>query len=152
MVVGGADGLVLLEEATAVLESSPSRLSLIQALVAHGGALRRAGKRGDASEVLLRALELADGAGASLLVAEARDELRTLGLRPRRAARSGASALTPSEQRVAELAAQGLSTPQLANRLYVSTKTVESHLTRIYRKLDISRRSELEDALAQSRG
>jgi hypothetical protein len=58
--------------------------------------------------------------------------------------------LTPSGQCVARLAAQGLSTPRLANRLYLSTKTVESHLTRIYRKLDISRRSELgEDMVTQ---
>jgi DNA-binding CsgD family transcriptional regulator len=150
--VGGNAGLALLEEATSVLERSPSRRSLMHAQVAYGRALRRAGQRTRATEVLLRALELADAAGAAPLVAEARDELRTLGLRPRRAARSGPSALTPSEERVARLAAEGLSTPQLANQLYVTTKTVESHLTSVYRKLDVSRRSELRDALRRKDG
>ncbi|HEV2813455.1 MAG TPA: helix-turn-helix transcriptional regulator, partial [Solirubrobacteraceae bacterium] len=70
-------------------------------------------------------------------------ELRAGGSRPRRAARSGTAALTPSERRVAKLAAAGLASADIAQRLFVSRKTVETHLQRCYRKLGIHSRREL---------
>ena len=81
------------------------------------------------------------------LTERARSELNALGRRPRRSARTGVAALTPSERRVAELAAAGLSTPDIAHRLYVTRKTVESHLGQAYRKLEIGGRGELAEAL-----
>ena len=66
----------------------------------------------------------------------------------RREALSGPESLTPSELRVAELAAAGHSNRDIAQTLYVTPKTVEVHLTSIYRKLGISTRATLADALA----
>ncbi len=144
---GGEEGLAMLTEATRRLQASPSRLELVHAQLQLGAALRRAGRRGEARDLLYRVLEEADRQGARPVAGRAREELRSLGLRPRRAARSGVSALTPSEQRVAALAAGGLSTREVAAELYLSTKTVENHLTRIYRKLEISGRGGLPAAL-----
>ncbi|MCW3003457.1 MAG: transcriptional regulator, LuxR family, partial [Conexibacter sp.] len=63
-------------------------------------------------------------------------------------AESGPAALTASERRVADLAAAGATTRQIATELAVSPKTVETHLTRAYRKLGVRSRPELPDALA----
>ena len=139
----------LLAEAVAVLETSPARLPRARAMVELGAAERAAGERERAQETLRAALELADETGAPRLVAEAREELRALGRRPRRAARSGVDALTPSERRVADLAAQGLSTPQIAHRLFITRKTVESHLGQAYRKLGVAGRAELAPILRE---
>ncbi|HJZ34783.1 MAG TPA: LuxR C-terminal-related transcriptional regulator, partial [Solirubrobacterales bacterium] len=139
----------LLREAVEVLSTSAARLPRARAALELGVAERAAGERDRAEETLRAALELADEIGAPALVAIAREELRALGLRPRRAARSGVDALTPSERRVADLAAQGLSTPQIAHRLFITRKTVESHLGQAYRKLGISGRPELAPALGE---
>lgn len=140
----------LLAEAVAVLKTSPARLPRARALLDLGAAERAAGERDRAQETLRAVLELADEIGAPGLVAEAREQLRALGRRPRRAARSGIDALTPSERRVADLAARGLSTPQIAHRLFITRKTVESHLGQAYRKLGVSGRAELAPLLDQS--
>jgi DNA-binding CsgD family transcriptional regulator len=145
--LGDDGGLDLLTEAVVVLDASPARLDRAHALAELGAALRRAGRRTDAKYALERALELADEMDAAPLVDRVRGELRGLGLRPRRGARTGPAALTPSERRVAELAAAGLSTPQIAHHLTVARKTVETHLARVYRKLDIRSRAELPDAM-----
>lgn len=141
----------LAAEAVAVLDTSPARLPRAHALLELGAAERAAGERERAQETLRTALELADEIGAPRLVTTAREELRALGRRPRRAARSGIDALTPSERRVAALAAQGLSTPQIAHRLFITRKTVESHLGQAYRKLGIAGRAELAPLLGQVR-
>ena len=86
--------------------------------------------------------------GASSLASWARSELYSAGSRPRREALSGPESLTPSELRVAELAAAGHSNRDIAQTLYVTPKTVEVHLTSIYRKLGISTRTELSASLA----
>ncbi|WP_460357783.1 response regulator transcription factor [Actinoallomurus acanthiterrae] len=70
------------------------------------------------------------------------------GARPRRAAITGRAALTPTEQRVADLAAAGHTNRQIAQALFVTGKTIETHLTRIYRKLQITDRAGLAAALA----
>jgi DNA-binding CsgD family transcriptional regulator len=70
-------------------------------------------------------------------------ELAASGVRMRRPALSGAEALTPSERRVAELAARGLSNPEIAQTLFVTRKTVEMHLGHVYAKLGVSGRDEL---------
>jgi DNA-binding CsgD family transcriptional regulator len=141
--------VALLAEAVTVLETSPARLPRARAQLELGIAERGAGERDRAEATLRAALELADEIGAPRIVADAREELRALGRRPRRAARTGVEALTPSERRVAELAAQGLSTPEVAHRLVITRKTVESHLGQAYRKLGIAGRAELGPILRE---
>ena len=136
-------GLPRLEEACALLETSPNRLEYTRALVDLGAALRRANRRNDAREPLRHALDLADRGGMRLLARRARDELRLTGARPRRAALSGLASLTPAEHRVAILAASGHTNREIAERLYVTMRTVETHLTHVFQKLDITSRSEL---------
>jgi DNA-binding CsgD family transcriptional regulator len=137
----------LLHQAVTVLEQSPSKLTLAHALVDLGTALRRSGQRADAQSVLRRGLELSDGMGAAPLAAEARLQLRATGARPRGAATTGAASLTPTERRVADLAAEGLTNPQIAQTLFVTTKTVQTHLANTYRKLGIHSRNALHPIL-----
>jgi DNA-binding CsgD family transcriptional regulator len=120
-------------------------------LVELGAALRRRHQRSAALESLSAGLELADRCGADRLVTRAREELQAAGFRPRRAARFGKAALTASELRVARRAAEGRSNEELAQELYVSTKTIETHLTKAYAKLGLSgrgARGRLAEALA----
>ncbi len=142
------EGIPRLEEAVRVLEGSTARLEHALALAALGATLRRARRPTDAREPLRRALELAEACGADGLVERARGELHATGVRPRAAARSGAGALTPSERRVAAMAAEGMSNRDIAEALYVTPKTVEIHLSSAYRKLGVRSRRELPGALA----
>jgi DNA-binding NarL/FixJ family response regulator len=144
---GGTDGIELLSESAAVLRESPAVLELARSLTELGGALRRAGRRASARELLAEALDLAARCGARPLAARARDELRATGARPRRELRRGVEALTPSELRVTRLAAEGRTNRQIAQELYVTLKTVEGHLARAYAKLGIAGRGELVEAL-----
>jgi DNA-binding NarL/FixJ family response regulator len=82
-----------------------------------------------------------------MLVERAHEELRIAGARPRRLAFSGLDALTASERRVAEMAAAGMTNRHIAQELFVTPKTVEQHLTAVFRKLDLTNRRELPDAL-----
>jgi DNA-binding NarL/FixJ family response regulator len=136
-----------LERAVEMLAGSPARLEHTRALVDLGAALRRANRRTDAREPLRRALEQADRTGMLLLARRAREELNAAGARPRRSALSGPGALTPAEHRVAELAARGHGNREIAERLYVTQRTVETHLTRAFQKLEISSRADLATAL-----
>jgi DNA-binding CsgD family transcriptional regulator len=86
--------------------------------------------------------------GATALVERGHVELIASGARPRRTALTGSDSLTPSERRVSRLAADGLSTPEIAQQLFVTVNTVESHLRRTYLKLGVHSREELVSALA----
>jgi DNA-binding CsgD family transcriptional regulator len=143
----GEDGLDDLEEAVSTLENSTARLELARALAAQGTSLRLARKPTAARDPLRRALELAEVCGAAPLVERVRGELHASGARPRSTTLSGVKALTPSERRVADLAASGLSNREIAQKLYVTPKTVEVHLSSSYRKLEIRGRRELASAL-----
>jgi DNA-binding CsgD family transcriptional regulator len=147
LVEGGERGLELLDEAVVVLEPSPARLEYARALTDHGAALRRANRRAAARDPLRRALDVADACGAKPLAARARQELRAAGGRPRRPRMSGAESLTASERRIAQMAADGLSNPEIAQALFITKKTVESHLGSVYRKLDIRSRTEIAATL-----
>lgn len=144
---GGQGGLSHLRDAVAVLGGSRAALEHARALTALGAALRRDGQRTAARTPLRSALHLASRCGATVLVEEARVELLATGARPRRLVLAGVDALTPSELRVAQLAAEGLSNREIAQSLFVSKRTVEAHLTRVYQKLDVARREELPSAL-----
>lgn len=143
-------GLERLAESVAIGGSHPKRLEYVRALIDSGAALRRSGRRADAREPLRLALDLSHRAGASVLESRARAELIAAGARPRRAVLSGVDSLTSSQRRVAELAASGLTTRQIAGALFVTPKTVEFHLRHIYSKLEVSSREELTGRLSQS--
>ncbi len=149
LIEGGQDGLALLEEAAQVLRESPAKLEHAKARTELGAALRRANHRSEAREQLRQALELATICGAAPLAARAERELLATGARPRRIALSGVDSLTPSERRVAEMAAEGPTNREIAQALFITQRTVEVHLTSIYRKLAISSRSQLAAALAE---
>jgi DNA-binding NarL/FixJ family response regulator len=83
------------------------------------------------------------------LVRRAETELLATGARPRRISLHGVESLTPSERRVAEMAAEGPTNREIAQTLFVTTKTVEVHLSSVYRKLGISSRSQLPAALGE---
>jgi DNA-binding CsgD family transcriptional regulator len=141
------DGLDLLREAVETADGSPARLEHAKALTALGSALRLARRPSDARAPLRDAFEIASHCGAQPLADHARNELYAAGGRPRRQALSGPESLTPSERRVAQLAAAGDSNRDIARALYVTPKTVELHLTNVYRKLGIRSRGGLADAL-----
>ena len=135
-----------------VLAASPARLEHARVLLDLGATLRAAGKRTAARDPLLEALALSARCGATALERRARAELAAIGVRPRNTDRSGSHSLTPSERRVVELAATGGTNRDIAQTLFVTEKTVETHLGRAFRKLDISSRRQLPDVLAQSAG
>jgi len=145
---GGERGIELLTEAVTVLRGSTARLELARALLDLGAAHRRAGARGTARDLLRESLDLAHGLGGHALAGRARDELIAAGGRPRRDAIRGRDSLTPSELRVAELAATGRTNRQIAQALFVTQRTVENHLTSTYAKLGITARPELAAALS----
>jgi ATP/maltotriose-dependent transcriptional regulator MalT len=147
MLEGGKRGLGDLSEAAEVLASSGARLEHARVLIELGAALRRANQRTAARTPLRTGLDLAHRCGAVRLAQRARDELLTAGARPRRAVLTGLEALTASERRVAELAAAGMSNPEIAQALFVTLSTVEGHLRQAYRKLSISSRDQLPAAL-----
>jgi DNA-binding CsgD family transcriptional regulator len=141
----------LLEQATSVLEASHARLEYAHALVDYGTALRRANRRRDAHAPLDHGYQLAGRAGAKPLCERAAVELSTLGARPRKEIRTGADALTPSERRISQMAASGMTNKQIAQALFVTIKAVEWHLRHAYQKLDITSRTELDRALGADR-
>jgi DNA-binding NarL/FixJ family response regulator len=147
-VTGGPAGLAMLEEAVEILETTPARLEHARALVRYGGALRRSKRRIEARERLREGVELAHRLGALALIAQANDELAAAGARPRRVVQTGLETLTASERRVAQLAADDMSNKDIAQALFVTVKTVEVHLSSVYRKLEISSRRQLASALA----
>lgn len=148
LVAGGTPGIALLEESVAVLERSPARLERARALIDLGGAQRRARQQTAARETLRLGLDAAYRCGADGLAAQARAELIAAGARPRRPALQGVQSLTPSERRVSDLAARALTNREIAQALFISTKTVEFHLRNAYLKLRIRSRRELAAALA----
>ena len=148
LVAGGDPGLRRLADAVSVLEGSEARLEHGVALYEFGAAQRRANRRVEAREPLRAALDIAVRIDAVALRRRAEEELRATGARPRRMVLSGLDSLTASERRVARLAADGRTNREIAQSLFVSARTVEGHLTSVYRKLDLSSRDELPVALA----
>ena len=117
-----------------------------------GAGLRERGESAEARTVLARGMDIAHGCGAFALAERAREESVAAGARPRREALSGPGALTPAELRTARMATEGLTNREIAQALFVSTKTVETHLSHAYAKLGIERRAELSAALAAAGG
>ncbi len=144
------EGIDDLREAVATLEGSAARLEQAKALLALGTALRLARAPTEARGPLRRALEIASACSAEATIERAREELAAAGVRPRREALGGVESLTPSERRVAGMAAEEMTNREIAQALFVTPKTVEVHLSNAYRKLEISSRRQLAGALAPS--
>jgi DNA-binding CsgD family transcriptional regulator len=138
-----------LRAAVALSQGGPFRPEAARCLLALGAHLRRSGRRAEAREPLRRALDLASQIGTRPLQSQAETELRACGARPRSLSYTGVESLTPSERRVAELAAAGRSNPEVAQTLFVSRATVETHLRSVFRKLDVTSRDQLGPLLSE---
>lgn len=149
LVEGGRSELALLEESVRVLEESQATLELARSLAELGAALRRRGRRSEARERLRRALDLAHRCGGEAVGEQAHTELLATGARPRRVLLSGLESLTASERRVAEMAARGMTNSHIAQALFVSRRTVETHLTHAFQKLGIDSRTRLAEILRE---
>jgi DNA-binding CsgD family transcriptional regulator len=141
------EALGLLEEALAVTDGTTRRPVLARVLLSYGAALRRSDRLQDAREPLYRAADLATEMGMERVRENAYRELSLAGARPRRARATGPASMTDAQQQVASLAAQGLTNREIAERLFVTIKTVETHLMAVYRKLGIRTRDELAAVL-----
>jgi DNA-binding CsgD family transcriptional regulator len=150
LVEGGDEGLELLRESVDVLATSQAQLERAKSFTELGAALRRANQRAEARAFLQEGLELARRCGAIVLAERTHAELLATGARPRRLVRSGVDSLTPSERRVAQMATEGQTNREIAQALFVTPKTVETHLSHVYRKLEIQARSQLPGAMSEA--
>ena len=148
MIAAPHEARASLAEAVNLLETTPARYELALALADLGAHLRRTGRPGEARAPLRRALDLAQRSGAAPLADQARQELLATGARPRRTALTGPDALTSAERRVAGLAADGMSNRQIAQHLFITLPTVETHLRHAFHKLGITSRTGLPARLA----
>jgi DNA-binding CsgD family transcriptional regulator/tetratricopeptide (TPR) repeat protein len=151
LIEDGVAGEQRLGEALDVLAPSPARLEHAKALIDLGAAVRRRNERAEARKLLRQGIELAHGCGATALVERANEELAATGARPRKMLLTGLESLTASERRVAQLAAEEMSNKEIAQALFVTVKTVEVHLSNVYRKLEIGSRRQLPAALVGAR-
>jgi DNA-binding CsgD family transcriptional regulator len=133
-----------LERALVVQKRSPQPLERGRTLLALGSVHRRAKRRADARRTLTLALELFDNLGAPLWAERAASEL---GRVPGRGRASGE--LSETERRVAELVAEGLSNKEVAARLFVTVRTVEANLSKVYAKLGLRSRTELASLMGR---
>ena len=151
LVTAGPRGLELLRDAVDALARSPARLEHARALIDLAAALRRGNHRTEARAPLRAGLDIAFRCGAKPLAERALQELRATGAKPRTLVVSGVEALTASERRVAELAADGHTNRQIAQALFVTIKTVDDHtMTHVFQKLDLRSRDELRPVLADA--
>jgi len=129
-----------LAQALRRLRGVPMPLAQCRTLTAYGAVLARRGQRDKARQLLTDALQHAQACGAGWHADQALTELRRAGGRARRIP---PGQLSPQEKAVARLARAGRTNRQISHELYLSVNTVETHLAHAYRKLGISRRSEL---------
>ncbi len=138
-----------LEDAIAVLRESGARLELARGLVELGIAARRERRPADARAPLREGAELALRCGATALAEQASHELGAAGDQPRRTSPERRDELTAAELRVARMAAEGMTNREIAQALFLTEKTIEHHLSSVYRKLDIRSRVQLVRALPE---
>jgi DNA-binding CsgD family transcriptional regulator len=147
----GEAAVELLRSAGEMLGGCGARVEHARALTGLGAAVRRAGRPGEARTILREAATLAEDVDAVRIAEQARAELRAAGARASTRAANPGDRLTAGERRVAELAAAGQTNRQIANTLFITVKAVEWHLSNAYRRLDISGRAQLGQALAAAR-
>jgi DNA-binding CsgD family transcriptional regulator len=144
------DALAHLQRALQEHKRVTRPFELARTLRAYGMVLRRHRHKAAAKAFLEQALGIFGRLGAPLWAEATSAELGRVGMRP--AAPVGASGITAAEARVAELVAAGRSNREVAGELFMSPKTVEAHLSRIYRKLGVRSRAELAHKLARQSG
>jgi DNA-binding CsgD family transcriptional regulator len=127
------------------LDGSGYPFESARSLLAQGRVYRRGKQRRAARDSLGRALEVFDGLGATLWAAKTREELGRIGGRA-----SGVAGLTPTEERVASLAADGMTNREIADNLFLTVRTVEWNLSKVYRKLQVRSRTELARAVREA--
>jgi DNA-binding CsgD family transcriptional regulator len=137
----------LYAEAIARLGRTPLRPELARAHLLYGEWLRREGRRVDAREQLRSAFEMLSDFGAGAFVERARRELAATGMTVRKRTEETRDQLTAQEQQIARLAANGHTNPEIGAQLFLSPRTVEWHLHKVFGKLDIHSRRELRETL-----
>jgi DNA-binding CsgD family transcriptional regulator len=142
-----ADGLY--RESIDRLGRTRVRVELARAHLLYGEWLRRERRRTDAREQLRSAHEMFDTMGIEAFAERAARELRATGETARRRSVETRDELTAQEAQIARLARDGLSNPEIGTRLFISRRTVEYHLTKVFAKLDISSRNQLHRALGR---
>lgn len=135
---GGASAFDHLDESAAIETDEQQPFELGRTLLVRGVLERRANRKKDARATLERAAALFEDRGAMLWCDRVRQELARIGGRA-----PAPSDLTETERRIAELVSHGKTNREIAGALFISPKTVEANLTRIYRKLEIGSRTEL---------
>jgi len=139
----------LYREAIDHLSRCRVRADLARAHLLYGEWLRRQRRRVDARTELGIALEMLESMGMEAFAERARRELQATGEKARKRAISTSNeGLTPQEWQVARLARDGLSNPEIGARLFISARTVQYHLRKVFAKLGINSRSQLDQALA----
>jgi DNA-binding CsgD family transcriptional regulator len=149
VITPGRTGLELLDGAVTELAGSPVRLAHVRALSCLGGAQAAAGDLKSARGQLRTAVDLAVRCGDLVAANEARCLLKRAGGRMPQSSTGRVDALTGGERRVAALAASGLSNKEIAEALFVTVRTVESHLSNTYRKLGVQVRTDLVGELGR---
>jgi DNA-binding CsgD family transcriptional regulator len=134
-------------EAVERLARTPLRPELARAHLLYGEWLRREGRRVDARAQLRSAYEAFASMGAEAFAGRARHELLATGEKVRKRQPDTLNDLTPQEEHIARLARDGRSNPEIAAELFISARTVEWHLRKVFAKLGITSRKELEGAL-----
>jgi DNA-binding CsgD family transcriptional regulator len=143
-----SDDEFLYRESIERLARSRAAVELARSRLVYGEWLRRENRRTDARELLRTAHESFSNMGAGAFAERARRELLATGETVRRITADTRDALTPQEVQVARLVRDGHTNPEIGAQLFISPRTVEYHLHKIFRKLDVSSRKELRDALA----
>jgi DNA-binding CsgD family transcriptional regulator len=148
LIEGGAGVVPRFRQAVEVLEGSEARLEHARAIINLGAAVRESGQLSHGCHLLHTGREQATECGATALAGAAAAQLALAGVpSPERSANGRSAALTSRERRIAQLAAGGMSNPEIAAALVISRKTVEMHLGNVYRKLGVGTRARLAAAL-----
>ncbi|HEU5416171.1 MAG TPA: AAA family ATPase, partial [Streptosporangiaceae bacterium] len=151
LLAGGEAAERLYRESIDLLSRTRQRVDLARARLLYGEWLRRERRRGDARVQLRAACGMLDAMGVAGFADRARRELRATGeTAQRRPVAARDTELTAQESQIARLARDGLSNPEIGTRLFISARTVQYHLGKVFSKLDISSRSQLEQALPGS--
>ena len=147
----------ILDAAVSAYARGSHPLELALAAEDAGAAFARQGNVARACQLLDQAITIYERLDAARDLARAEAALRQMGIRrgrhvTHRRAQSGWQSLTPSEQAVVDLVAEGLSNPQIGQRLYVSRRTVQTHLAHVFAKLHITSRAQLAAEAIRHRG